>query len=883
MIHAPSSDLSSGFHNFLIVSLISLGSLSSLFAQKSITFNHSDISMKSALISLVEKNNLSIIFSDEIPDTLISASCNECSEIEAISAILSSSPSIIWKKNKSQFIIMKSPQSYRFAVSGRALDQETGEPVPFANIFIPSFNIGDISSRDGTFSIANVPARSCSLVISYIGYKTERIGLQFPKDEMIFQNIALKPNILISKEISITGSAREFMERSSNPGQVSFSPRHISTLPNLGEVDIFRSLQFLPGVQLGLGGTSDLYIRGGPPDQNLIILDGMPIYQTSHMFGFISGISADAIKDIQVYKGSIPVKYGGRVSSVIDLSSRSGNSNETHGSIYGNLMSQGMTMEFPFFNRGNWILSLRKSNPVTKYSKLYDSIQRFVTGDDKFNLLTQTAENYNDQNANYNIRSAYQDMVSRLSFLINPRHRLTYTHVSGIDSILENRDYWGFNSILGRDTIYIKEKTDLKNSGSILNWSSKWNHNYDSYLSVSKYVINSDYLSQQTVPIGINNSSNIGESAENNWFSDHSIKFNNTYKGFEYHTISSGIEETYFSIHFQKNNTDGTTTNSSLMKHKEFLHSFYLQDKWKPQSLWEIQSGLRVSYYKGNEQLYTEPRLAIKYSINPQLSLESSIDKHHQFVHRLFGDHSTRGTQSMWIISSQIIPCISSTNYHSGINWDANMYSVSLSGYFRSLKDLFQFQDTFSPHLNQNLGEANIDIGKGSTKGLEILLRKKSGNISGWISYNQNHTQYNFPGLNNGEIYLADHNRMHELKSVVVTRFWGIDVTTNWVYSSGGPYTSLDKMYVEPGSGYGITITGDQNNKKLDAVHHLDISVSRSMEVYSAIMDIGCSIYNVYNQNNISHKRYNPYTSELSVTNVSMFGVTPNVYIKVRF
>ena len=198
--------------------------------------------------------------------------------------------------------------------------------------------------------------------------------------------------------------------------------------------------------------------------------------------------------------------------------------------------------------------------------------------------------------------------------------------MSGIDSILENRDYWGFNSILGRDTIYIKEKTDLKNSGSILNWSSKWNHNYDSYLSVSKYVINSDYLSQQTVPIGINNSSNIGESAENNWFSDHSIKFNNTYKGFEYHTISSGIEETYFSIHFQKNNTDGTTTNSSLMKHKEFLHSFYLQDKWKPQSLWEIQSGLRVSYYKGNEQLYTEPRLAIKYSINPQLSLESSID-----------------------------------------------------------------------------------------------------------------------------------------------------------------------------------------------------------------------------------------------------------------
>ena len=157
MTHVPSSDLSKVFHNFIIVSLISLGSLSSLIAQKGITFNHRDISMKSALILLVEQNDVSIIFSDDIPDTLISASCEECSEIEAISAILSSSSSVIWEKNRSQFVIMESPEFYRFAVSGRALDQETGEPIPFANIFIPTFDIGDISNRDGTFSIANIP------------------------------------------------------------------------------------------------------------------------------------------------------------------------------------------------------------------------------------------------------------------------------------------------------------------------------------------------------------------------------------------------------------------------------------------------------------------------------------------------------------------------------------------------------------------------------------------------------------------------------------------------------------------------------------------------------------------------------------------------------
>ena len=145
----------------------------------------------------------------------------------------------------------------------------------------------------------------------------------------------MKPKVLSTKEISIFGLPKEFMDRSKNPGQVSFSPIHISTLPNLGEIDIFRSLQFLPGVQLGLGETSELYIRGGSPDQNLVLLDWMPIYQTGHMFGFISGISANAVKDVQVYKGSIPPRYGGKISSVIDISSKTGNINNMRGAIYG--------------------------------------------------------------------------------------------------------------------------------------------------------------------------------------------------------------------------------------------------------------------------------------------------------------------------------------------------------------------------------------------------------------------------------------------------------------------------------------------------------------------------------------------------------------------
>ncbi|MBT7042014.1 MAG: Plug domain-containing protein, partial [Candidatus Marinimicrobia bacterium] len=159
--------------------------------------------------------------------------------------------------------------------------------------------------------------------------------------------IFIAPKVLSTETVSITGATREFMDRSNSPGQISFSPRHISTLPNLGEVDIFRSLQMLPGIQLGIGGSSGLYIRGGTPDQNLILLDGMPIYQTDHLFGFVSGVNANSIKDVQVYKGGMPSRYGGRISSVIELTSRNGNSLSPHGSVYGNLMSQGLTGELP--------------------------------------------------------------------------------------------------------------------------------------------------------------------------------------------------------------------------------------------------------------------------------------------------------------------------------------------------------------------------------------------------------------------------------------------------------------------------------------------------------------------------------------------------------
>ena len=492
VIPARSSKLTNPFKSFL-TGLLFLSSAFAVIKTDSISFQFHNTPLKNALKQLIDDHGVSIVFPDDIVNTPISAQCKSCTEEEAVGAILYTS-NLVWKQTGNQFTVFNPITPFRFSVSGRALDKETGEPIPFANVFIPELMIGDISQNDGSFSILNISTRSCTLNISYIGYETEKVPILFPKGESIFHEIFISPKVLTTKTVSIMGTTREFMDRSNSPGQISFSPRHISTLPNLGEVDIFRSLQLLPGIQLGLGGTSGLNIRGGTPDQNLILLDGMPLYQTGHLFGFVSGVNANAIKDVQVYKGGFPAQYGGRISSVIELTSRNGNSLKPHGSIYGNLMSQGVSGEIPILSRGSWIFNLRSSTTSNFQTELYESIQAYVTGDDNFNLIGESADIEKKQTSTYSPQFSYYDFMNRFSFMLTPHHRFTLTNITGLDSIRESREFFGFpDDIIGDDSSYTQGSTEWKNRGTILNLSSKWNHESDTQITLSNYDYSSSY------------------------------------------------------------------------------------------------------------------------------------------------------------------------------------------------------------------------------------------------------------------------------------------------------------------------------------------------------------------------------------------------------
>ena len=636
--------------NPFILILITLVAKQLLLSQELIQFNFNNVELKSALQTLIVDHNVAIIFPDNIPNTLVDARCNSCSIDETLNLILLSTD-LTWEKNNIQFIIKEKEPIPYYKISGRVLDQTTNSPIPHTNVFISNSSLGDISNHDGIFSISNIYTKNCSLIISYIGYNHKIIELEFPNDDKNDYEIALQPKVLSTKEISIFGLPKEFMDRSNNPGQVSFSPRYISTLPNLGEVDIFRSLQFLPGVQLGLGETSELYIRGGSPDQNLVLLDWMPIYQTGHMFGFISGISANAVKDVQVYKGSIPSKYGGRISSVIDISSKTGNINNIRGAIYGNLMSQGILTEIPVSKKGSYIINIRKSNPYNGYSKLYNAIQDYVTGNDQFNLLNESASKESNQNTYYDIWSSYEDVIGKISLLINPMHRFTITHINGFDSVLENREFFGFNTILGSDSVEIKENSHTRNKGLVLNLFSNWNSNYNSHLSIYQNTVDMNYTSMLRPKSTSDFYSNINEAQEDNKFSDRSVRFHQEYNGVNKHKISTGFQENFFQLRRKVDFKDGSSNNSYITSENAYAHSFYFEDQWMINNPLRVQSGIRFTYYDlSKKKFYQEPRISVKYRIHDSFSLEAAIGKHHQFIHRLTNKITI---QNSWDFSSR--------------------------------------------------------------------------------------------------------------------------------------------------------------------------------------------------------------------------------------
>ena len=600
------------------------------------------------------------------------------------------------------------------------------------------------------------------------------------------------------------------------------------------------------------------------------------------MFGFLSSIQAKSVKDVQVYKGGYPARFGGKTSGLIQITNRVGNNVSPHLRLYTNMTINSLQLELPIFSRGSFIVTARHYNNIVS-TQLYKSVKDFITGDDNFNLISVSANA--TQSTTYSPEFTFKDLNTVLSYLISPKNRISLTYTNGADIVNEERKFYGFETILEYDSTSINEETEWSNQGTILNWSYYLNPNWQTKFSIAKTDFNSLYNSRQ-----FNDANNIDKLPlqsldEKNVFFEDLFTIRQIIKSISNHNLEIGLNKSLLSSDYKTNRTLDDNSEKLNMKQNGYLETLYIQDNWSIINKVNLNLGLRNTYYSKTNRNYFAPRFSISFKILPTIKLETSYGKYNQFVHQFNSPISTRGTQGTWLISSGRIPVVNSTSSHSSLFWQNPDYDVSFSYYQRNSSGQYDFGRYISPIpilSNPNNTEyisTTDSTGTEKTGGGEIFIRRKNRQINGWIAYQFNNTKYSFDDINNGQFFNADHDITHELKTVFITSILDYDVTATWSYSSGRVYTHPSE--INKTNDFQIIFNpGARNKERLNPVHHLDISISKKYVVNHLQLDMGLSIYNIYNRKNVSHKRYNPYASDSIISDVIMLGITPTLFVQ---
>ena len=856
-------------------------SVSPTYSQNSsIQFNYRDISLKVALDTLVDTYELNIVYRDQIVSKVYTrGSCNNCSPEEALNALLENSD-LEWKKNQSQYVIIRKNQHSDRSISGYIFDGHTGEFIPHANILVKNTYRGTISDQFGFFTISGTVQSADTLIISYIGYEpTEYVNI----NGLDIVRIELFPKVLGAETVNIYGEQLEFLQRSSGTGQLAFSPRHIANLPNIGETDIFRSLQLLPGIQMGNTGFAGLYIRGGTPDQNQIILDGMSIYQVDHFFGFFSAINSNIVKDVQVYKGGFPAKYGGRIASVIDITGKSGSTKQQKFDLFTNMLSAGITYEQPLSKRSSFILSVRRSFTDQYQTKLYDNIHDFLTSGSGLNIGAELPSDTISYESEYLPNFYFYDINGKFTYLPNDKDIVSISFYEGKDYLGEEKNFDFESDSVGIEQVMVDEQTKWGNTGIGANWVRRWSRTTKTqlFMATTRYFSNHDLDSYWIIDT---DETPAYLSQDNNQIEDQTARMNVNWNIGPRHDLEAGVSTTIYKTNYSVQLGDSVI----LIDHEINGNLFegYFQDRWALSPGLEILMGLRTSRFSKSNISYFNPRLSVFYRFTDKLFFKASTGITHQFLNRFSNDLITNGSKFVWLLPNDNADPMDVQQISLGIEYDTPHIFIGFDIYNKVIDNITDFSQLVFP-VDTYIEETSTLVFKGSrtAKGLELLVRKKDGYLRGWAAYNYGIVECEFPDLNGGKTFLADHDRTHELKSAIIWSLGPWNMAVTGLISSGRVYTPNNNLMIRENENANYTLVADagmRNSKRLPIVHRIDMSVTRSLRLLAKNWDIGISIFNLFNRRNISHRSYNLTTDPFITRDIVMLGLTPTLSVRLE-
>ncbi len=735
-------------------------------------------------------------------------------------------------------------------ISGFVKDSLSGEPLLGANIINTGNNTGTTANNYGFYSI-RLDGGNAELVYSFIGYEDKSVTVNVSGDTTI--DVTLKPGLVLDEVVVAAGSARIAVREQMSLMHVRISD--FKVLPSLGERDAIKSLQLLPGINTGGEGQSGLNIRGGSHDQSLFLLDGVELYHVNHLGNYLSVFETEALKDIKLYKGAFPARYGSRLSSVIDIRTKEGNKYSTHGNFSMGLLSATALLEGPIVRgKSSYLLSFRRFWPDLLMVPITKAIMDGGVG------------------LGYN----FYDNIVKVNHEFSGKDKLYLSFYGGRDAYRTV-----FNDETGAS--YSKSINRIKWGNKLV--SGKWTHLYGPSL-----------FSEMT--IGYTNYSNsnfagyeyeeydpaITESSSTEQLSsidDFSLKADFEYSpltkinfrfggGSVYHIFNPGTT-TYIEDLSDTDYSKETTGNDNVDTFESYL---YFENEISPTDYLKMDIGARWSGYDTPSKFYNslEPRLSATLNVEDYFTVSSSFSVMRQYLHLL----TTSGmsmTSDLWLPSTVNVPPEKSNQFALGVSKTIGNtgFDVSVEGYLKKMSGLVTFKEGSAFFSGVGSWEDKIETGGiGKSKGVEILVQKSTGKTTGWISYTLSKTTRQFENINNGYEYPFNFDRRHDL-SIVLKRQLSknIDFSASWVYGSGlpitlatGKYTAVTTDHWRNDSEALMTYTSEayiyegKNSFRMRDYHRLDVGFNFSKEKKHGTRIWSLNIYNVYNRKNAIYYYY---------------------------
>ena len=777
------------------------------------------------------------------------------------------------------------PTRTNLTLTGKVIDKATRETLPFVNFSVKGTTIGTSSNVDGYFTLINVPNDTVSLECSYIGYEKQLLYLnpQTPTSNILIELVASSQEL---KEVVITGEKQDILQANEKTSMIKLTPLKLNTLPNLGEKDILRSFQLMPGISAANENSSGLYVRGGTPDQSLVLYDGFTVYNVEHLFGFYSSFNSNAIKDVQLYKGGFDAKFGGRISSVVEITGKEGDRKRFNTCADIGMLSMNAFTESPIGEKSSFIVSFRRSWESPVYDKIFN---QFST-----NQSTTVPDGPFRQDNN-SVKSYFYDINAKVTHRFSENENLSFSFYNGADnldnSIKPRMPGGGFGGGFGPRSMNIKS-TDLTywgNTGSSLKWSKNWTDKFytNSLVSFSNYFSKRDRSTGGGFVDKDGNNKTINRGIfENNNLLDFTAKIDLENKITEKNKFEYGAQTIFNYIDYTYSQNDTLTIIDR--KTKGLTVSGYAQDKMSfINDKVNISAGLRYNFFTGTNRSYLEPRFNISYQANQELKLKASAGNYYQFAKRVVREDIMQGSRDFWALADgDKLPVSSSIHLIAGFSYETKDYLIDVEGYRKSLSHLSEYSLRFETKPGSVSYEENYQIGSGISQGIDFLFQKKYGDYTGWIGYTIGRVINKYK--NYGDYYFfASNDVTHEFKVVNSYKWRKWDFSATWIFATGKPYT-------EPEGGYQLTLldgtTQDyinvttKNGMRLPNYHRLDVSATYSFKLgVESPCSVSFSIFNLYNRSNVWYNEYEIIDNQIIKTPVKFLGITPNVNINIKF